>query len=254
MKNLFLSTLALFIVSSLPAAFAQEGERPSSRAGTPAKVDLKMLQDKIQNLSDPAEFRVVQNRAFTRTGKVEFMFAAYSLSSDPFLSVKGLGGSVNFYFSEFIGVEGFYHKYFTEYSSAHTTLIEVSDRVANTNFYNSNMGAGLIVTPLYGKLSLFGSKILYYDLFGFFGVSLPNTQTGTYFAPTIGLTQQVHVSKTFSIRFDYRLMYFKENIPRKNYSPATGEITTDLDDIVVQGRTNFTNSISLGIVIGFDVL
>ena len=92
---------------------------------------------------------------------------------------------------------------------------------------------------LYGKLSLLGASIVHYDMHLSAGAGAHMTETGTYFAPSIGIGQRFYVSKNTSIRFDYRLLYYKERIIEKIVPTKLGEVRGE--------RDNFTSSISLGV-------
>src|SRR5262249_6439042 len=66
-------------------------------------------------------------------------------------------------------------------------------------------------SPLYGKLSLVGKKIIYYDMHVFAGAGATKTEVGTLFTPGGGIGQQIYITRWASILMDYRIQYFKHH-------------------------------------------
>jgi len=71
------------------------------------------------------------------------------------------------------------------------------------------------------------------------------TETGNDIAPVVGIGQSIYLSKQVSLRTDYRLIPYSENLLIKDGSSVTGTVNAS-------GRTNYTNAITFGIDILFD--
>ena len=91
----------------------------------------------------------------------------------------------------------------------------------------------------YGKLSVLGKSIIYYDFYFLGGLGLTNTESGNYPTPSLGLGQRFYLNRTLSIRLDYRLFYFYENIVEKVVPTMIGQIRGQ--------RSNWNNTVNLGI-------
>jgi hypothetical protein len=77
------------------------------------------------------------------------------------------------------------------------------------------------------------------------GLGATMTESGTDFTPSLGIGQRFFVSKSASIRFDYRLMVYHETILEKEVPQKLGQ---------VRGRrNNFSNVVTLGVDFLFDL-
>ena len=203
------------------------------------RVNVDAIKEKYWAKGDEAELGVVQNRLYTKVGRFEVGTFAGMIMSDPFLSVTTLGASVGYHFSEYFAVHVFGWKAFSGPSSALTTFIQTEGATANTNQPKSYLGSEASASLLYGKLSLIGKKIIYYDFHLLGGLGVTNTESGADLTGHVGIGQQVYLTKSASIRLDYRLMPYEEQIKEKVIPTKLGQ--------VVDKRTNWSNSVTLGI-------
>jgi len=227
-----------FVLFSWAPPLRAEG--PPQSAGEPEKkVNIEHLKKQYWNQGGDLE--VVQNRAYTKAKRVELGISGGFVNSDPFLSVNALGGSIGYYFSEVFGMRLVYLKDFARASSALKTLEATppGNLTANTNNPKSFVGGEFGVSAIYGKLSLFGKAILYYDLHLVAGVGKTGTESGSYFTQFLGLSQQVFLSQAVSVRMDYKLMRYNEQILNKNSS--SGPVGA-----LIAQRDNWSNAILLG--------
>ena len=130
-------------------------------------------------------------------------------------------------------------KHLVQDSDAHEKLKEERNATTNTNEPNYYLGAETNYSFLYGKLSLAGKKIIYYDMHLGLGAGVTATENGTYFTPSAGLGQRFFLSKTTSLRVDYRGMFYREEIVEK-------QIVTKIGSSVGH-RNNFSHSITFGV-------
>lgn len=206
------------------------------------KVNVDNIKEKYWARGDESEMGVVQNRLYSKEKK--FVLGVYGgiLATDPFLSVKNYGLKVGFNFSEYFGAHILYWRDSVSPSSALQTFEETLKATTNYNAPSSFFGAEVNGSFLYGKLSVIGKAIIYYDLHLTAGIGSTSTESGKYLTPYLGIGQQVYLSKWFSLRMDYRIMTYREVILERVVPTKIGTSYPP--------RTNWVNSIELG----FDFL
>jgi len=206
------------------------------------KVDVDQIKRQYWRQGEDVD--VVQNRLYSKKRKMQFGLFGGSISTDPFLSVRNAGAMLGYHFSEYFSFHLLFHRDFAKDSSAAEFLRVDAGAVANTNepvWYAGGEGAFSLI---YGKLSLFGIRILYFDMMLMAGGGLTDTFTGRNFTLHGGFTQQVYLTQALSFLFQYRLMHYKEIIvDRDPTSPTQGQ--------QVDSRSNFTTAINLGLAVMF---
>ena len=224
--------------ATTPAATATAVPDPN----LPSKVNVDSIKEKYWAQGNESELGVVQNRAYSKEHKLELGFIGGIVASDPFLNVNQLGTSLGFHFSEYFAIHALGWKCYTRNSSALNTFQEKMGATTNYNAPLWYAGAEGSASLIYGKLSLVGKAILYYDMHLLAGGGLTATESGRYATPHFGIVQQVHINKRFSVRVDYRLMGYREKILEKVVPTQLGK---DMGT-----RTNWSNAVTLG----FDIM
>lgn len=212
-----------------------KGEDPAEAGAE--KVNVENIKEKYWARGDESELGVVQNRLYSKARKLNLGLFGGFLSSDPFLSTRSLGGRLGFHFNETWSLHAMAWKSSTSGSSALEAL-EASGKKANTNPAKSYAGGEVAASVLYGKLSLLGKKILYYDMHVLAGAGATATETGTNGTYHGGIGQQVFLTKWSSLRLDYRVMYYTEEIREKEILARLGQSNGT--------RGNWTHAITLG--------
>ncbi len=230
-KNILI-TLFLCILSQeilLPTAKAQSTGTTTPSAGA-QKIDINKVQQKyLVNAGN--EVQVVQNRTYTKAHKFELGLLGGFVSADPFLNIYSYGGFLGYHFSEYVGIRALYWKDNASKTASWSKSGLQSGQYINTNAPTSLMGAEIKYTPIYGKVSISGSSIVYYDLSLFAGAGVRKTQSGSSMTPLFGIGQQFYFSKHFSFGVDYRLMKYSENIIDQQASSATlGQVVDKRSD------------------------
>lgn len=220
------------------AAWAGPSENQAPETGTADAKDLEQIRNRYWAQGSENEMGVVQNRTYTKQGKVETWLMGGLVASDPFLSIKSLGLSVGYHFNEQYSMSAFGFRDWVSPSSALETL-EGGGKKANTNPPRGTVGGQFKASLLYGKLSLLGRKILYYDMHTGLGAHATSTETGTYLGPVFSIGQSVYINRRMAFRVDYQLNVYSENIIEKEKTLALGQ--------VMGSRTNFSNSIQIGL-------
>jgi outer membrane beta-barrel protein len=251
-------TLVL-MVSSAFAADPKSNDKASSKptpqtTGSPSlggaeEVNVESIKQKYWARGDESELGVVQNRMYSKERKFTLTPYVGSISSDPFLSVKSVGGEIGYNLSEYISVNLLYFKYFVSEGAAQEGLnanLSVPI-IPPTNYTKSYIGGEIAASILYGKLSLVGKAIIYYDMHLLVGLGVTNTENKAAFTPSFGVGQQIYLNKWSALRFDYRVMTFSEDLIRKKH-PAEGPIlTAPFEGAVIGNRRNWSHTITLGV-------
>jgi outer membrane beta-barrel protein len=225
-----------------PAQNLQTGTSPDDANATAERVNVESIKERYWARGDANELGVVQNRTYSKDKKFEFGLYGGFVTTDPFLNVKNVGGQFGYHFSEYISAHLLYWHDYPTSSSALVTFQQTEGATANTNPPRNYYGGEIEGSILYGKLSLVGQKIIYYDMHLIGGVGMMNTDNGNFVTPNVGIGQQIYINKNLALRIDYRLMAYHEAIYEKVITPELGQ----LDGY----RWNWTNAIT----IGFDIL
>lgn len=215
------------------AAFGAQAETPAVPAA-PAqkseKIDVKAIQQEYLKHSS-TELEVVEQRRYSNRHKISLDIFGGVVFTDPFLNVKVAGARIGYHITESLAVRALYWKDSVSDSSAASDLAKFNGAQANTNQPKDFKGGEVAFYPLYGKLSLLGSQILYLDLAVMAGVGVRGTESGNYVAPYAGLAGQLHLSQHFSLLLEFRTMYFSEEIIQKYPTSSAGTPLGKKDDV-----------------------
>lgn len=185
----------------------------------------------------------MQNRYYKKANKLELGIFGGIASNDPFLSIREVGGTLGYHFNEYFAFSALYMSFLAKTSSAYSTFkAETTAVEVNYNKPKQFYGGELGYSPIYGKLSLMGKMIIYYDLHLLAGAGLQTTENGKYLAPLGGIGQQIYLSKLLSIRLDYRMLFYSEDIVERQGSTIRGTTT----GAKIGTRSNQTSVITLG--------
>ncbi len=230
--------------SPAPAKSAAPVKSPVPVRVSPAtsaeEADVQKIREKYWARGNESEMGVVQNRLYPKRHRFELGISGGNLNGDPFLTVLTGGASLGFHFSEFFALHFLYWSPSVNPSSALKTLQNELNTTANTNEPKAYYGLDARASILYGKLSLLGAAILYFDSYLSIGTGQLKTESGTNLTVSGGFGQQIHLSRTFCINIDYRLIWYKERILGKVTGPS-GNLGQDLGM-----RSNLSNAITLG--------
>jgi outer membrane beta-barrel protein len=227
-----------------PATGAPASEQPADN-GQGERVNVENIKQKYWARGDESELGVVQNRLYSKSGKFELALFAGLLSTDPFLNVSAFGGSLGYHMNEYLSLHAVGWTTSVKPSSAFEGFQEnISSGGGikpepDTNYQKWFAGAELRASLLYGKLSVVGKAIIYYDFHLTGGAGVMKTETGSDFTPYLGLGQQVFLSKALTLLIDYRLMTYNEVLLRKSNPANPGALGIT--------RRNWTNAITLGL-------
>ncbi len=227
------------------ASEVKEQSRPAeSKDAPPPEADMEQvnvegIKERYWARGNEAELGVVQNRTYSKTHKLELGLLGGVAFSDPFLTVKYYGLDFGYHLSEFVSLHLLFMRYGVGSSNALLEFERAQGATTNTNIPSYYLGSELDASILYGKLSVLGKSIIYYDLHLLGGVGATKTETGNYVTPSLGIGQRFYLSKITSLRIDYRLQYYSENIVEKQILSKLGQM--------MGARDNFNNTITFGL-------
>ena len=214
--------LALVALSATPAFAAEKSPLPPNSDGNvdsgvkAERVDVETLKRKYWAKGDQYEMQVVQNRLYSKARRLELGLMGGFVSADPFLSIKHGGASLGFHFTEYLGFQALYWKFFVSESTASTDFKKVQVGVApDSNEPRSFYGGEGVYSPIYGKLSVMGSAIIYYDFQVMLGGGVTQSESGNYPTFHFGVGQQVYLTRSLALKLAYRFMSFNETLLRK---------------------------------------
>jgi len=227
------------------AAISQAQEASDSEAEV---LEVEKVKEKYWAQGEQSQLGVVQNRAYSKAGKLQLGLLGGKALDDPFLSNTVYGLDIGYNFDEFWGVSVMGLNYKVGPSSALEQMRKPpSSKNANTVATYSYLGAESSASFLYGKLSLMGARIVYYDMHVTAGTGLTNTENDKL-APTfsVGIGQRFYITQPLSLRFDYRIQSFVATVTEK-------EISASLGNEIGKVR-HFNHLMSFELVYMFDVL
>jgi outer membrane beta-barrel protein len=235
-----ISTL-LAITLFVPTLSWSEDKAPAAPKEDPNSagemLEVEKVKEKYWAQGKDSKMGVVQNRLFSKEGKFALGVIGGVSMSDPFLAIKNYGFNLGYHFTEFVGVEGWWWKNSSGPSAAliaarKTSTVDVS--VPDPSWAS---GLNVLGSVLYGKLSFVGQKIIYYDMHVTAGLGAAATEyQKALFAWNVGLGQRFYITQYLSLRMDYKMISFREEIREE-------VITNQIGD-VKERRNNFTHSIN----------
>jgi outer membrane beta-barrel protein len=263
MRNQYITVLILFVGLSANAQSGQykrskktttpEVSNPSAPSpankGKDLKVDIKDLEEQYWTPQD-TEFKVVQNRKFSKDGKYALSLQFGPLMNDSYAEGLGnLGVTVGYYFSEFMGVEFNYTKYNVDKSEVVSAF---EDQFGGTTpDYNEPLdyiGANFNWIPIYGKMSIQDKKIIYFDLAISPGIGMTkyNQKTSataaqqgsdeSAFVLALDVSQHFFFSERVALRIDMKNRRYKEEILKF----SDGSVARDSNKTTTLWQVGFT--------------
>jgi len=236
-KRIVLVAMAFGLVAPWMESARAQAEAPAGES-KPEELDVEAIKKKYWATGDESQLGVVQNRLYSKGGKFALGVLGGLALSDPFNTIRPLGATFGYNFSELWGLHLVAWKHNSTTSGAYDVLRATGkdfSYVLAQHYYGLEGTASL----LYGKLSFLGAKIVYYDLH--LSAAAGNTKTEWENAMTLGggLGQRFYVTQSLSIRVDYRFQHYREVQKEKVVPTALGEI--------IGTRSNFTHNVHFGL-------
>ncbi len=250
---IFMIILASEFVFAQSSQYKKAEKKPVNEASSneneqakDQKIDLEKLEKQYWTPQDK-EFKVVQNRKFSKEGRIAASLQIGSLINDPYS--KGLSNSsatVSYFFSEFSGLELNYTKYSLSDSKLVERFKENNGTTPNFNRQDSFIGMNYVWVPIYGKISWFDSKIVYFDMafapglgMSFYDQQTDNNTGETEGALTFTLDIQQHFffHKNWAVRADFKTRIYEEDV--LNASGSFFRTESNVTNIFLLGITYY---------------
>ncbi|MFN7729654.1 MAG: outer membrane beta-barrel domain-containing protein [Bdellovibrio sp.] len=204
----------------------------------PATSDPKTLSD-LGKLAPFSEVTVLQKRFQPKTERFQAAFGLGGITNDPWFN--GLGGSLRlgYHFSETLGVEGTY------------TFLSNSERDSAKDLFANNavstssivatkgyLGADVIWSPIYGKMSLFNKRIIPFDMYFTGGLGQSEVDGATsksLMTIHMGTGQVFALTKSWGFRWDFSWNTFAA----KQVDTAGKQSTTQFNNLILTLGASF---------------
>lgn len=185
--------------------------KPTKRSilKTPQKADYKG----IQNESTYADFAVIQRNYMPKSERFFASIGVSLLPTDVYFRSFGLNLKFGYHFTEAWGFEIFNY---TLTSSARSEIDDLENKqltsVRNLVSLKSYYGANIYFTSIYGKTSVFNSRIVPFEIYQTVGIGkVINQKSEESTAFQIGLGELFSLSRSSGLRTDLMWAFYKTN-------------------------------------------
>lgn len=176
---------------------------------TPQKADYKGIQSE----SSYADFAIIQRNFMPKSERFSVSLGGSLLPTDVYYRSFGLNLKLGYHFSEAWGFELF------NYSLSSSARSEVDDleskqsvSVKNLVSLKSFYGANVYFTSIYGKTSVFNSKIVPFEIYQTLGIGKIVNQKGEESsAIQVGLGEIFSLGRSSGLRTDLTWAFYKTN-------------------------------------------
>lgn len=214
--------------ASIHTALAQTGTVPAGGD----KVDVTDLEKKYWASKD-TDFSVVQNRLYTKANRLALTLQYGPLINDQWNDGPTMSGSLAYFFSERLGVEGHYQQTNSVDNKALSNL-KAQSGTANHGKIKGYQGVSINWVPFYAKMSVLNNSIIYFDMAISPGIGVTSYEQQYKFGnqnksePTVSLdiTQSFFFSKYAAFRVDYKNRWFQEEVISYNLGTSVNKETS----------------------------
>lgn len=213
-------TAACLLASMILAALGARAEEEASATGEGGIV--------------PAVDRVksVQKKPFLKDGRVEVTPSFQASVNDAFFQKLGGGVTLAYHLADALALRASYARFGT----VRTDNVRIAKRELHSRMYSANLlhlaGAGLAWTPVYGKLALFGERIVHFDLFlslGF-GAAFTDSVDGWHPAASGGGGARLFIGQWLAAELS-----LIDQLYREEFTTVSGDRLSDVQSVLLAG-------------------
>ncbi|MGE4132590.1 MAG: outer membrane beta-barrel domain-containing protein [Bdellovibrionales bacterium] len=230
-----LALVSLMMASPVWAQGKKRTAPPPAAGSAPAapneKVDISDLENKYWAPKD-TDFSVVQNRTYSKEKR--FLIAPQwgRTINDSYSEGNLFGVSANYFWSERMGVQAFYFNADLKNNDASNDIANLgSGAIPNHGRMTSYYGVGYNLVPFYAKMSVWGKKIIYFDMaftptigmLNYDQVLTSGNRSKSTFSFGLDITQYFFFSRWFAVRADLRNQWSSQEILRARQSGSNPE-------------------------------
>ena len=213
-------------------------------------VDVSNFEAKYWAPKD-VDFSVVQNRTYPKENRLFLSLNYGPIINDGYSEGNNTGITANYFFTERWGLQlqrvsgSLKDNKFTQNLTSFGSGVQ-PDFGRFTDYTN----IGVSFVPVYAKMSLLGSKIIYFDMaitptvgqVGYNQITINGPQKQSSFAYGIDVTQYFFLSRNWALRADIKNFFYKEDIAK--YNQGSSGIGTGKS---FRSQTNHTTIFMLGV-------
>jgi outer membrane beta-barrel protein len=215
--------LALLFFASVPTASAQ-GDADAAREADRNDAD----RERREKLSD--RIKSVQRKVFIKKNRVE-LFPSFGLNlNDAFFRSYLVDGSLAYHLSDAFSIEarggGVVGR--SESSVIRFVRRETDSLLQDPPELSWHGELDVLVSPFYGKISIFGEGILHFDTYVALGGGVFATDDTTAGAANIGIGQRFFLTEWLTARIEFRNYFFVDEQAGENELQTPGFLTFSL--------------------------
>lgn len=206
-----LDTIEAEIDRGAPATGGAQTPAKTQETPEPNLKEPEKLSD-LGKLQPFSEVSVIQRRFLPKTERFQFFLGFTAISNDPWFWGVGGAGRLGYHFTESLALE------------ANFAFLSSSEKDAVRDLRNNNavrtdsiisaqsyVGADLVWSPIYGKMSLFNRRIVPFDMYFAIGggqAGISNAKTNSATAFHVGGGQIFAMSKGIGLRWDLSYNFY----------------------------------------------
>ncbi len=171
----------------------------------------------LANLAPFQEISIIQKRFMPKTGRFELFGGGTIVTNDPFFNTMGGVLKFGYFLNESWGVELNYFGLTTSQRES-TRELETNNGVTTESlaYPKSYMGADLMWSPIYGKMTWFNNRIIPFDLYFSGGYGMTETSTGDNSGTIhVAAGQIFSLTKSVAFRWDFSWNFYNANVTIK---------------------------------------
>jgi outer membrane beta-barrel protein len=163
---------------------------------------------------------VIQRKPFLRAGRVELEPTFHFSFNDSMVMQLSAGLNFNVHVLEwlYVGLTGawqdwrFVDREANGFSGSYESVIDATDAIPEVSVVDTYAGAMVGLTPLNGKMAIFNSAVVHWDLSFGLGGGMVYTRANQFTGGGMfSIQQRWFLTDWFSMSFDFRgLMYYEE--------------------------------------------
>jgi outer membrane beta-barrel protein len=184
---------------------------PSAQNTTGVPIsDEKQTDVKINDISDLAtlapfsDVSVIQKKFLPKTDRFQLFGGLTSMMNDPWFTNLGLSAKLGYFFTEQWGVE-LDGLFLSTTARDNIKALQNNDQVSTSSIITVKgyYGASVVWAPIYGKMGMFGKKIIPFDMYFALGGGSSQIKNGSGGTTLHAATGQIFsISKSLGFRWD----------------------------------------------------
>lgn len=246
---LFLSFLSATVTGETLYAETVQPNQTAQPAGAGKQLDVSNFEAKYWAPKD-VDFSVVQNRTYPKENRLFLSLNYGPIINDGYSEGNNTGITANYFFTERWGLQVQRVKASLKDNKFTQNLTSFGGGVQPDFGRLSDVtSVGISWVPIYAKMSLLSSKIIYFDMaitptigqVGYSQMTINGPQAQSAFSYGVDVTQYFFLSRNWAIRADVKNFFYKEEIAK--YNAGSSGVATGAN---FRSTTNHTTIFMIG--------